>query len=99
MQSRFGRGKRMTSEMLMPWPRLCSGRRPASFPPKPTSNWIRPNSRIAHLVHPEHKRVILWDNNVLGESHWPDVAAELQELGVEVDIHQGLDARLVTGES
>ena len=40
MQSRFGRGKRMTSEMLMPWPRLCSGRRPASFPPKPTSNWI-----------------------------------------------------------
>src|SRR5215471_16451609 len=40
MQSRFGRGTRMTSEMLMPWPRLCSGRRPASFPPKPTSNWI-----------------------------------------------------------
>src|SRR5215813_647317 len=35
MQSRFGRGTRMTSEMLMPWPRLCSGRRPASFPPQP----------------------------------------------------------------
>jgi hypothetical protein len=59
---------------------------------------IRPNSRIAHLVHPEHKRVILWDNNVLGESHWRDLFTELRELKVEVDFNQGLDARLVTEE-
>jgi hypothetical protein len=59
---------------------------------------IRPNSRIAHLVHPAHKRVILWDNNVLGESHWRDLFAELKELKVEVDFNQGLDARLVTEE-
>ena len=26
--------------MLMPWPRLCSGRQLALFQPKPTSNWI-----------------------------------------------------------
>lgn len=57
---------------------------------------IRPNSRIAHLIYPEHKRVILWDNNVLGESHWRDLFGELRELNVEVDFNQGLDARLVT---
>lgn len=56
----------------------------------------RPTTRIKHLVHPDHKRVIMWDNNILGEAHWPDVAAELQDLGVEVDFNQGLDARFIT---
>ena len=40
----------------------------------------------------------MWDNNVLGESHWRDLFAELKELKVEVDFNQGLDARLVTEE-
>lgn len=59
---------------------------------------IRPNSTIAHLVHPDHKRVILWDNNILGESHWREAIAELKALNVEVDFNQGLDARLITEE-
>lgn len=59
---------------------------------------IHRNSQITHLVHPDHKRVILWDNNVLGESHWRGLFAELRELKVEVDFNQGLDARLVTEE-
>lgn len=59
---------------------------------------VRPSTRIKHLVHPDHKRVILWDNNILGESHWPDAIAELKELDVEADFNQGLDARLVTDE-
>lgn len=59
---------------------------------------IRPNSTIAHLVHPDHKRVILWDNNILGESHWREALSELKRLDVEVDFNQGLDARLVTEE-
>jgi hypothetical protein len=58
----------------------------------------RPNTHIKHLVHADHKRVILWDNNILGESHWPEAVAELKELGFEVDFNQGLDARLVTDE-
>lgn len=57
---------------------------------------VRPSTRIKHLVHPDHKRVILWDNNILGESHWPEVVGELKELGAEADFNQGLDARLVT---
>jgi hypothetical protein len=59
----------------------------------------RPNSRVAHLIHPDHKRVILWDNNVLGERHWRDLFAELRGLNLEIDFNQGLDARLVTEEA
>lgn len=58
----------------------------------------RPTTRIKHLVHQDHKRVILWDNNILGESHWREVFAELMELNVEADFNQGLDARFVTEE-
>jgi len=61
----------------------------------------RPNSLrygIRHLIYPGHKRVILWDNNILGNSNWRDVFDELIELGLEVDFNQGLDARLVTDE-
>jgi len=59
---------------------------------------VRASSRIRHLIHPDHKRVILWDNNILGEAHWREVADELAELGHEVDFNQGLDARLLTDE-
>jgi len=59
---------------------------------------IRPTTHIKHLIHPDHKRVILWDNNILGESKWREVLAELKELKAEVDFNQGLDARLVTEE-
>ena len=58
----------------------------------------RPNSTISHLIHTDHKHVILWDNNVLGEAHWRDLFDELQQLDVEVDFNQGLDARFVTEE-
>ena len=53
---------------------------------------------MKHLIADGHKRVILWDNNILGESHWREVVAELRDLNLEVDFNQGLDARLVTEE-
>jgi hypothetical protein len=59
---------------------------------------MRATARISHLVHPDHKRVIFWDNNILGESHWPDVFGELRDLDIEADFNQGLDARLVSEE-
>ncbi len=58
----------------------------------------RATTRVKHLIHPNHKRVILWDNNILGESAWREVLDELRELNMEVDFNQGLDARLVTPE-
>ncbi len=59
---------------------------------------VRPTTKIKHLVHSQHRRVILWDNNILGEAHWPQVFAELKELGLETDFNQGLDARLINEE-
>jgi hypothetical protein len=53
---------------------------------------------ISDLVHPAHKGVILWGNNILGETYWRDVFDELHTLGAEVDFNQGLDARLIMEE-
>jgi hypothetical protein len=53
---------------------------------------------IKHLVYPGHKRLILWDNNILASPSWNSVVDEAQELGIAVDYNQGLDARLVTPE-
>jgi hypothetical protein len=51
---------------------------------------------IRHLIHPKHRKVILWDNNILGVPNWEDLVEELKELNLEVDFNQGLDARLIT---
>ena len=59
---------------------------------------VRPTTRVSHLIANGHKRVILWDNNILGETHWREVISELRDLDLEVDFNQGLDARLVTEE-
>jgi len=53
---------------------------------------------IRHLVAPGHKKVILWDNNLLGATNWRDLIAELKEIGLPVDFNQGLDARRITDE-
>ncbi len=55
-----------------------------------------PAHGIRDLVHPDHRKAILWDNNILGVSNWSDIVAELRELDIEVDFNQGLDARLIT---
>lgn len=52
-------------------------------------------STIRHLVYPGHRKVILWDNNILGLSTWRDIISELKDLKLPVDFNQGLDARLV----
>lgn len=51
---------------------------------------------VKHLIWPEHKRVILFDNNFLASSGWADVLGEIEELGLRVDFNQGLDARLIS---
>jgi len=54
---------------------------------------------IKHLIYPGHKKVVLWDNNILASPYWRNIFAELEELGLEVDFNQGLDARLLTEET
>jgi hypothetical protein len=53
---------------------------------------------ISQFVHPKHTKVILWDNNILGNPNWKTIFEELERLGRKVDFNQGLDARLVTEE-
>jgi hypothetical protein len=53
---------------------------------------------IKHLVHSDHKKVVFWDNNFLASPHRENIFDELQELQLEVDFNQGLDARLLTEE-
>jgi hypothetical protein len=63
----------------------------------PSKGAIRVNS-IRHLVSPSHKKVILWDNNLLGAANWRDLIIELKAIGLSVDFNQGLDARRITDE-
>ncbi len=53
---------------------------------------------IRHLIWPNHTKVILWDNNILGNANWRAIFDELANINREVDFNQGLDARLVTDE-
>ena len=54
---------------------------------------------VKHLIYPGHKKVILWDNNILASPYWRNIFNELEESGLEVDFNQGLDARLLTEET
>jgi len=53
---------------------------------------------IKHLIYPGHKKVTFWDNNILASPYWREIFCELEELNLEVDFNQGLDARLITDE-
>jgi len=53
---------------------------------------------IKHLIYPAHRKVVLWDNNILASPFCGNIFAELEETGLEVDFNQGLDARLLTEE-
>lgn len=54
---------------------------------------------IKHLIYPGHKKVTLWDNNILASPYWREIFDELEESGLEVDFNQGLDARLLIEET
>jgi len=54
---------------------------------------------IKHLIYPGHKKVTLWDNNILASPYWRDIFDELEESELEIDFNQGLDARLLTEET
>jgi hypothetical protein len=56
---------------------------------------FKPKKSIKHLIYPGHKKVILWDNNILASPYWEDIFRELEELNLEIDFNQGLDARLI----
>jgi len=54
---------------------------------------------IQYYIHPSHKKVILWDNNFLASPKWKKMALKLKDLDLQVDLNQGIDARLINEES
>ncbi len=57
-----------------------------------------PVDGLKDLIWPSHDRIVLWDNNILGLPTWREIFQERAEIGLEVDINQGLDARILTDE-
>lgn len=51
---------------------------------------------VKHLIKRGHTKIVFWDNNVLASPHWENVFAEVEELGLQTDFNQGIDARLLT---
>ena len=54
---------------------------------------------ILNLMHPNHKKVTIWDNNFLASPYAKSMLREIIEHGIEVDFNQGLDARLMDEET
>ncbi len=79
--------------------RGCIRKCPFCIVPK-LEGYIRSNiTDIQSFIYPEHKRIILWDNNFLASPTWKNALSELNETGLKVDFNQGLDARLINEES
>ncbi|MHB8559992.1 MAG: radical SAM protein [Thermoplasmataceae archaeon] len=54
---------------------------------------------ILDLMHPNHKKVTIWDNNFLASPYAKSMLKELSDHGIEADFNQGLDARLMDEET
>jgi hypothetical protein len=59
---------------------------------------LKPKATIKDLIDPRHKRIVLFDNDILGAPNWKEIFDELIQLNLPVDFNQGLDARLITDE-
>ena len=54
---------------------------------------------IQDLMHPNHKKVTIWDNNFLASPYAKPMLKEIIDHGIEADFNQGLDARLMDEET
>lgn len=53
---------------------------------------------ITHLIYPGHKKVILWDNNIMASPYWREICTEIKERKLTVDFNQGIDVKIMTQE-
>lgn len=66
--------------------------------PKVEGSINSPKNEIYSLLDKNHKRVFIWDNNILAAPNFSKVIEDLKKFNKKVDFNQGLDARLVTPE-
>ena len=59
---------------------------------------IRDNAPITEFLHPDHKKVILLDNNFQASPEWHENISFIQEHDLKVNFNQGIDCRIVTEE-
>jgi len=59
---------------------------------------IRDHAPITEFLHPDHKKLMLLDNNFLASPRWRQNLHEIAARGLKVCFNQGLDIRLVTHE-
>lgn len=60
---------------------------------------IKAWARIYEFLNPQHRKLILLDNNLLAAPNWRMTMDDLIAEGLEVDCNQGLDIRLVNEEN
>ncbi len=56
---------------------------------------FEPKKSIKNLIYKKHKKVVIWDNNLLASPFVHNILDELIELNLEVDFNHGLDARMI----
>jgi len=59
---------------------------------------IRDHAPISEFHDPEHKKIVLLDNNFLASPRWQRNLSYIQGEGLKVNFNQGLDIRLLTEE-
>lgn len=60
---------------------------------------IREHSPIEEFLHPDHKKVILLDNNFLASPKWKEKIQYLIDRKLKVNFNQGNDIRLINEEN
>lgn len=57
---------------------------------------IRANQKISEFLHPDHKKVVLLDNNLLAAPNHKETLKYLADTELKVNFNQGNDIRLMT---
>lgn len=78
--------------------RGCIRRCPFCVVPKMEGGMKDPKFSVLPLIHPNHKEVVIWDNDFLASPFAKKILIELRDGGYRADFNQGLDARLMTEE-
>jgi len=53
---------------------------------------------LNRYIYPDHKRIILWDNNFFASPNWKKILTDLKDICLPVDFNQGIDSRLIDDE-